>query len=103
MLLLRQSAPGGGVYRGEKTNGEIRRPNVDPHMHRALTDLHAYVLALDAERDRLGDGRHPLTSLVGREEAELALLRAELAEESGAVGAVLTALRACADPEGNLL
>lgn len=113
MTLLLRSAPGGGVYRGAETErdayrgadieGESRLPGVDPHMHRALTDLHAYLLALDAERDRLGDGGHLLTSLVGREGSELALLRAELAEESGAVRTMLTALRACADPEGNLL
>ena len=112
MTLLLRSAPGGGVYRGAETERGVYRGaeteresrlDVDPHMHCALTDLHAYVLALDAERDRLGDGGHPLTSLVGREDAELALLRAELAEESGAVRTMLTTLRACADPEGNLL
>ena len=113
MTPLLRSAPGGGVYRGAETEREEyggadteperRLPGVDPRMHRALTDLHAYVLALDAERHRLGDPGHLLTSLVGRRDAELALLQAELAEESGAVRAMLTALRACADPEGNLL
>jgi len=103
MLLLRQSAPGGGVYRGEGTNGEIRRPHVDPHMHRALTDLHAYVLALDAERHRLGDGGLLVTQLVSREDAELVLLRVELTEELRAVRTMLATLRGFADPEGNLL
>ena len=113
MTLLLRSAPGGGVYRGAETELEVyrgadteresRTPGVDPHMHCALTDLHAYVLALDEERDRLGDGGHLLTSVVGREDAELALLRAQLAEESGAVRAMLAELRACADPEGNQL
>jgi hypothetical protein len=103
VTLLLRSAPGRGVYRAAETERERRLANVDPYMHCALTDLHAYVLALDAEQDRLGDGGHPLTSLVGREDAELALLRAQLTEESAAVRTVLAALRAYADPEGNLL
>lgn len=103
MPLLRQSAPGGGVYRGARTDGPSLLPNVDPHMHRALDDLHAYVLALDAERDRLGDSGHPVTQLVSREGAELSLLRVELTEELGAVRTMLATLRAFADPEGNLL
>ena len=94
MPLLRQSAPGGGVYRGEGTDGASRLPNVEPHMHRALDDLHAYVL---------GDSGHPVTQLVSREGAELSLLRVELTEELGAVRTMLATLRAFADPEGNLL
>jgi hypothetical protein len=102
-LLLGRSAPGAGVYRGGATSDQSRPPHVDPHMHCALTDLHAYVLALDAERDRLGDPEHLLTNVVCSENAALALLRAELAEESGAVRRMLSTLRAEADPEGNLL
>jgi hypothetical protein len=102
-VALARSAPGREVYRGDDARRESRRPGVDPHMHCALTDLHAYVLALDAERDRLGDTALLRTTRVWREDAALAVLRAELAEESVAVRMMLTALRAEADPEGDLL
>jgi hypothetical protein len=102
-VALGRSAPGREVYRGDNPRRMSRRPGVDPHMHCALTDLHAYVLALEAERDRLGDTGHLRPTLVWREDAALALLRAELAEELTAVRMMLTALRAEADPEGDLL
>ena len=103
MTLLLRSAPGRGIYRAAETERERRLANVDPYMHCALTDLHAYVLALDAERHRLGDGGLLLTQLVSREDAELVLLRVELTEELGAVRTMLATLRGFADPEGNLL
>ena len=69
-------------------------------MHDALTDLHTYVLALDAERQRLGDRVTELAKLVSQEGAVLDRRRAEIAEELDALRATLVALRACADPAG---
>jgi hypothetical protein len=102
---LLRSAPGGGAPGGydDASAGERPVTGVDPRMRRALTDLHAYVLALNAERERLGDSGQPTTQLRSREDAELALLRVERAEEVDAVRSMLIALRACADPEGKLL
>lgn len=102
-VLSRRSAPGGGVYRAAGTDHQSRLPIVDPHMHEALTDLHAYVLALDAERERMGNGVNPLSKFVFHDGVELARLRAEIADELSAVRTMLTTLRACADPEGTLL
>jgi hypothetical protein len=76
---------------------------IDPRMHDALTDLHTYVLALDAERQRLGERVTELTKLVSQEGAVLDRRRGEIAEELDAVQATLLALRACADPVGNRL
>jgi hypothetical protein len=76
---------------------------VDPGMHDALTDLHTYVLALDAEHHRLGDRVTELTKLVSREGAVLEDRRGEIAEELDALRATLVALRACADPAGDRL
>lgn len=64
----------------------IERPSVpefDPRMHEALTDLHAYVLILDAEWRRSSCG--------------------ELREELDALRAALAALRHCLDPAGHYL
>ena len=72
-------------------------------MHDALTDMHAYVLALDAERQRLGDRVRELTALVSQEGAVLDRRRGEIAEELDALRATLIALRACADPAGDRL
>jgi hypothetical protein len=55
-------------------------PELDPRWHEALTDLHAYVLALDAEWQRNN--------------------RAEVREESEALRATLAALRERLDPAG---
>jgi hypothetical protein len=76
---------------------------VDPHMHDALTDLHTYVLALDAERQRLGDRVTELANLVSQEGAVLHRRRGEITEELDALRATLNALRACADPAGDRL
>jgi hypothetical protein len=84
---------------------ETRRmaAGIDPCMHDALTDLHTYVLALDAERQRLGDRVTELTKLVSQEGAVLDRRRGEIAEELDALRETLIALRACADPAGNRL
>jgi hypothetical protein len=58
-------------------------PEFDPRMHEALTDLHAYVLVLDAEWQRSR--------------------RAELGEELDALRTALAALRERLDPTGHLL
>ena len=76
---------------------------LDPGMHDALTDLHTYVLALDAERQSLGVRVTELTKMVSQEGAVLHRRRAEIAEELEALRATLIALRACADPVGNRL
>jgi hypothetical protein len=72
-------------------------------MHDALTDLHTYVLALDAERQRLGDRVTELTRLVSEEGAVLDRRRGEIVEELDALRETVIALRACADPAGNRL
>jgi hypothetical protein len=77
--------------------------DLDPRMHDALTDLHTYVLALDAERRRLGDRVMELTKVVSQEGAVLTRQRVEIAEELDALRATLVALRACADPAGDRL
>ena len=72
-------------------------------MHDALTDLHTYVLALDAERQRLGDRVTQLANLVSQEGAVLNRRRGEITEELDALRATLNALRAYADPTGDRL
>ena len=59
---------------------EAAAPELDSRTHEALTDLHAYVLALDAEWRRSN--------------------RAELSEELVALRAALAALRERVDPAG---
>jgi hypothetical protein len=77
------------------------RAGLDLGMRDALTDLHTYVLALDAERQSLGDRATELTKLASQEGAVLDRRRGEIAEEMDALRATLIALRACADPVGN--
>jgi ABC-type transporter Mla subunit MlaD len=98
----RRPVPLGGAGDGEP---DVRRmpAGVDPHMHDALTDLHTYVLALDAERQRLGDRITELANLVSQEGAVLDRRRSEITEELDALRATLRALRACADPTGDRL
>ena len=76
---------------------------LDRRMHDALTDLHTYVLALDAERQRLSDRVTELTKLVSQEGAVLDRRRGEITEELEALRATILALRECADPAGNRL
>jgi hypothetical protein len=72
-------------------------------MHDALNDLHAYVLALDAERQHLGGCVNPLAKLVSQEADELVRRRAEITEELSAVRTMMTTFRAVADPAGTRL
>jgi hypothetical protein len=98
----RRPVPLGGMGH---TAPDTRRmaAGLDPRMHDALTDLHTYVLALDAEHQRLGDRVAELTKLVSQEGAVLDHRRGEIAEELEALRATILALRACADPAGNRL
>ena len=98
----RRPVPVGGTGHGAP-DGRRMPAGVDPRMHAALTDLHTYVLALDAERQRLGERVTELTKLVSREGAVLDRRRGEIGEELDALRATLIALRACADPVGNRL
>ncbi len=84
-------------------DGRRTAAGLNPRMHDALTDLHTYVLALDAERQRLGDRVSELAKLVSEEGAVLDRRRSEIAEELDALRATLIALRACADPAGDRL
>lgn len=74
-------------------------------MHHALTDLHAYVLVLDAEWRRLGERAEQLeqSDAVATERAELERRRTEITEELDALRATIAALRQQADPEGETL
>jgi hypothetical protein len=72
-------------------------------MHDALTDLHAYVLALDAERQRLGEHAEELTRRATQDGVELARRRSEISEELDAMRAMVATLRNCADPGGDKL
>jgi hypothetical protein len=96
-------APFGGAGRGAEPVDERSQPGLDPRMHDALSDLHAYVLAMDAERQRLGDRVTELAKRVSQEGVELARRRAEITGELDALRATLLALRACADPVGDQL
>jgi hypothetical protein len=98
----RRPVPLGGT--GDGAPDDRRLPaGLDPRMHDALTDLHMYVLVLDAERQRLGDRVTELTKLVSQEGAVLDRRRRDISEELDAVRATLIALRAHADPAGDRL
>jgi coenzyme F420-reducing hydrogenase gamma subunit len=98
----RRPVPLGGM--GPVAHDGRRMPSgLNPRMHDALTDLHTYVLALDAERQRLGDRVTELAKLVSQEGAVLDHRRTEIAEELDALRETLVALRACADPAGDRL
>jgi hypothetical protein len=91
------------VPRGATSHGAVDRRSMpaglDPRMHDALTDLHTYALALDAERERLSDRVAQLIS----QGALLDDRRAAISEELEALRATVIALRACADPAGTRL
>ena len=76
---------------------------IDPRMHTALTDLHAYALVLDAEWRRMGDQAAGLRSIDSSEVAEIEERRAQIAEELDVLRATIAALRTKADPLGRLL
>jgi hypothetical protein len=96
----RRPAPHAATSSGAIEGRRIRAGR-DLHMRDALTDLHTYVLALDAERQSLRDRATELTKLASQEGAVLDRRRGEIAEEMDALRATLIALRACADPVGN--
>lgn len=81
---------------------------VDQGSHDALTDLHVYRLALEAERQLADERINTLASEssapsgpvpAGNELAELRRRRVELAAQLDVVRATIAALRAHADPE----
>ena len=74
-------------------------------MHMALTDLHAFALVLDAERQRLGKRIDVLAKSGGPspERSVLERQRIEIGEELEALRAAIAKLRAEADPEGRQL
>jgi hypothetical protein len=86
-------------------------PGVDPGAHQALTDLHAYVLALVAERDglerRLRELHAPSATApqldAGSELVDLRRRRSEIAAQLDVVRRTIAALCAHADPGGRYL
>lgn len=74
-------------------------------MHDALTDLHSYVLALDAERERVKNRLAETDDFSADVQARLALdsRRGEIDEELEALRATIVALRQLADPAGEFL
>ena len=85
-------------------NGEgalAHRPisSLDPRMHDALTDLHAYALVFDAEWQRLGKyvEEPDQSGLVSPQGVQVLRRRAEMTEELHALRATAAALRAIAE------
>jgi hypothetical protein len=77
-------------------------PGLDPRIHDALSDLHAYVLVLDADWRRVA-ARLELsrgTDATAPERAQLQRRHDELAEELDALRGTIAKLRAYADPDG---
>jgi hypothetical protein len=74
-------------------------------MHVALTDLYAFALVLDAERQRLGERVDVLvrSGSISPERSVLEEQRIEIGEELEALRAAISKLRAQADPEGDRL
>ncbi len=74
----------------------------DPRIHNALTDLHAYVLLLEAERRQLGQRIEELASSDSgsAEGFELTQRRAAMAEELEALRGAVATLREQADAAG---
>jgi hypothetical protein len=66
-------------------------------MHVALTDLYAYLLVLDSERERLEDRALALPRSQGPQRAELFRRAAEIGEELEALRRASLALRAETD------
>jgi hypothetical protein len=94
-----------GAERSEETCEELATAGLAPRMHDALTDLHAYVLVLDAEWQRLGDRVDELaqSDVPSPDRVDLERRRAEITEELDALRSTIAALRARADPAGDLL
>ncbi|MGA2010107.1 MAG: hypothetical protein ABSH51_06190 [Solirubrobacteraceae bacterium] len=94
------------AFHHEPRAGTSRAPGlpqrVDARMCNALNDLYAYALALDAERQRVGDRLRRFAE----DDAAAALLsddRSALAAEIGLLRRTIAALRQLADPAGDLL
>jgi hypothetical protein len=89
-----------GWVQRERRHGSV--PIVDPGMHQALTDLHTYVLVLDAEWQRLGESveRRDDFGAESLKSVEVARRRAEMTEELQALRATTAALREIADSAG---
>jgi hypothetical protein len=75
---------------------------IDPHLHEALTDLHLYVLVVDAERQRIAQRLESLggSSSDDGTRAELERQHAAIVEELDALRSMLIALRLRVDPAG---
>jgi hypothetical protein len=84
---------------GEGACGHRPISSLDPRMHEALTDLHAYVLVLDAEWQRLGKyvEEPGLSGVVSPQSVQILRRRAEMTEELHALRATAAALRAIAE------
>jgi hypothetical protein len=100
------SSPPHGVRHGRK--GAARAsgapPRFDARMSAALTDMHAYALALDAEADRVSVRIRRLgESAAPGELAHLTAERAAIGAEAGLLRSAIDALRRLADPGGRYL
>jgi N-acetylglucosamine-6-phosphate deacetylase len=73
-------------------------------MHEALTDLYAYALVLDGERQLLGERIEELarSDSTSTESSELAQSRVDMAEELAALRETIAALRADATAAGSM-
>jgi N-acetylglucosamine-6-phosphate deacetylase len=73
-------------------------------MHEALTDLYAYALVLDGERQLLGERIEELahSDSTSTESSELAQSHVDMAEELAALRETIAALRADATAAGSM-
>ncbi|MGO9974790.1 MAG: hypothetical protein ACLP01_18690 [Solirubrobacteraceae bacterium] len=90
--------------------GSFRAPapaerGLDGRIHDVLSELHAYVLVLDAERHRLVARLEVLrdSGAAPPERVELERRHCELTEELDALRATIDKLREYADPDGQYL
>lgn len=74
-------------------------------MHEAITDLHTFVLVLDADRRRLTKRLDELRDSAADRPARagLEVMRAETVEAIDALRATIAGLRRLADPAGKLM
>jgi hypothetical protein len=101
---------GAGVPRRRRRRTTQQRrhspaPDLDARMRDALTELHAYALVLDSERQRTVERIDELTC-AGEDTGELAELRrrrSEITAQLRLLHATITALRERADPTGSYL
>ena len=101
------SSPPQGLRRGRKSGlrASGAPPRFDARMSAALTDMHAYALALDAEADRLSARIRGLAERAapGGELEQLTAERAAIGAEGGLLRSAIDALRRLADPDGRYL